>query len=93
MFDTPKPTKERIKKYPFKLLGDFLNKIATDETNINTEIFNEYFKYQNLSSLVKNLYKANENRIEKIVNHGNDASIDLRNDVIKKILKMKTLIK
>ena len=75
------------------MLGDFLNKIATDETNINTEIFNEYFKYQNLSSLVKNLYKANENRIEKIVNHGNDASIDLRNDVIKKILKMKTLIK
>ena len=70
-----------------------MNKIATDETNINTEIFNEYFKYQNLSSLVKNLYKANENRIEQIVNHGNDASIDLRNDVIKKILKMKTLIK
>ena len=44
-FDTPKPTKERTNKSSLKLYENFSNKIANDETNMNTEIFNEYFKY------------------------------------------------
>ena len=31
----------------------FLNKNANDETNVNNETFNEYFKYHNLSFIVK----------------------------------------
>ena len=46
VFATPKPTKERAKKYG-RQYKDYFNKIAHDERNINIEIFNEYFKYYN----------------------------------------------
>ena len=46
MSDNPKPSKEQTKKFSFKLYGNFLNIIANDKTNINPEIFAEYFKYQ-----------------------------------------------
>ena len=59
----------------------FLNKNANDETNKNNEIFNEYFKYHNLSFLVKRLYNANQTRNEKTVNQVNEEF---------KFLKMKT---
>ena len=38
-----------------KLYEGFWNKIANDETNANTEIFNEYIMYQNPNFLLKDL--------------------------------------
>ena len=45
VFDIPKHTK----------LTNFGKKITRDESNINNVIFNEYFKYQNPSNLLKDL--------------------------------------
>ena len=58
---------------------------------MNTEIFIEYIKYQNPSYLIKDLYFSRGTRKEKIVNHVNNAFIDLRNAVHrkKKFPKMK----
>ena len=61
-----------------------MNKIASDKRNINTEIFNEYFKYHNPTFLVKDLYKPDKTRNKKIVNHVIEGLIDLRNAVNKK---------
>ena len=61
-----------------------MNQIANDETDINTDIFNEYFKYHNLSFLIKDLSNSNETTNKKIVNHINNIWIDLRNNVDKK---------
>ena len=44
----------------------FLNEIVNEEKNINEEIFRNYFKYQNPSSLVKDLIKADKNKKDKI---------------------------
>ena len=60
-----------------KFYVDFGNKIAKDETN--TGIFNRYFKNQN-----KDLHKSDEDKNEKIVNHANNALIQLRNAVNRK---------
>ena len=68
------------------MYGDFWDKIANDGTNINTEILNKYFKHQNPTFLLKDLHKANKSKDEKIVNHVNDALIDLRNTVNRKEL-------
>ena len=62
----------------------FFNKTANNETNINTAIFNEHFKYQNTPFLVKDLYNVNRTIDEKVVNNVNDSLIDLRNAVNKK---------
>ena len=67
-----------------KLHGNFLNKITNDETNINTEIFNERFKYQNSSCLVKDSYNGNTNIYEEVVNNVKYSLIDLWNAVNKK---------
>ena len=61
-----------------------MDKIANDGTNINTEIFNEYFMYHNPSFLVKDLCNANKTRNDKIVNYIIIALIDLINAVVKK---------
>ena len=55
VFGTHKPTKERNKKSSLKLFESFLNKVANDETNGNTEKFNGYFKHHNPSFLAKDL--------------------------------------
>ena len=75
--DTPKPTKDQTKKPSSKLHGNFLNKITNDETDINTEIFNERFKYQNSSCLVKDSYNGNTNIYEEVVNNVKYSLIDL----------------
>ena len=67
--------KDQTKKASSKLHGNFLNKIANDETNINTEILNERFKYQNSSYLVKDSYNGNTN--EEVVNNVKYSLIDL----------------
>ena len=62
-------------------LTDFWKKTIRDGSNINTEIFGEYFKYQNSSFLLKDLYCAGKNRNKKIVNNVNNALIELRSAV------------
>ena len=58
-------------------------KIAKDEKNVNTGIFNELI-YQNVSFLVKGLYNAHKIINEKVVSNVSDALIDLRKAVNKK---------
>ena len=45
---------------------------------INNEVFSEYFQYQNLSFLKKDLFKSNENKNQQMVKLLNDALIDLK---------------
>ena len=56
----------------------FMNEIKDDEKNINSELFNEYFGYQNPSFQVKDLIKANQ------TNQTIDSANELRNSIIKK---------
>ena len=67
-------------------------KIAKDEKNVNTGIFNELI-YQNVSLLVKDLYNANKIIDEKVVSNVSDALIDLRKAVNKKIAENENLDK
>ena len=83
---TPKPTKTQTRKSKHKtsllrLHGHFLNKIKSYETNVNNEIFKEYFGYWNTSFLAKDVYKANQTKNEQMVNLVNYGLIDLRNAV------------
>lgn len=56
----------------------FFGKIKNSEININTQIFNKYFMYQNPKFLLKD--KADNAKKVRIVNH-DDALIDLGNAV------------
>ena len=58
-----------------------MNEIIADEKDINDEIFQNYFKYQNPSFLAKDLIRAKN---EKLVNIVNDELIDIRNAIIRK---------
>ena len=78
VFAAHKRTKERAKKTQHKFYTEFLNKITQNEKkNINNEIFNEYFKYQNPTFLLKGLSNANKNKNEKIADYVDDVLIDL----------------
>ena len=57
------------------------------------EIFKDYFEYHNPLFLRKDLFKANLDGNEKIASWVSNLLIDLKNDVEKKILKMKIKIK
>ena len=61
-----------------------MNKIIADKKDIRTEIFLDYFKYQNPSFFVKDLISANQNKNEKVVNSINNGLIDLRNNINRK---------
>ena len=63
---------------------DFLNKITTDEKDINDEIFWNYFKYQNSSLLANNLITAMQAKNVQLVNNNDGELIDLRNTIITK---------
>ena len=52
--------------------------------NMNIKTFNEYFKCQNPTYLLNDLYETDKAKNEKIVNHVNDALIDLRNAINRK---------
>ena len=52
------PTKQ--KKSKLKLQQEFMNEIIADEKDISDEIFWNYFKYQNLSFLAKDLIRAKQ---------------------------------
>ena len=51
---------------------------------MNTEILTESLKYENPSNLLKDLYNSNGTKNQKIVNHVNNALINLRNAVNRK---------
>ena len=59
----------------------YLNKLnlqlSGDESNINNEILNEYFRYQSPSNLLKDLYYADKIIYENIVNNVSDVLIKL----------------
>ena len=57
----------------------FINEIINDEKDINSEIFDEYFGYQNPSSLIEDLIKANQTKNNKIVNQTIDSINELKN--------------
>ena len=50
---------------------------------INTEVFNEYFGYQNPSFLIKDLIKVNQTKDNEIVNQTIESINELRNSIIK----------
>ena len=50
---------------------------------MNTEILNEYFKYQNPLYLLKDVCYTYKTKNEKIIHNVNNALIELRNTVIK----------
>ena len=52
--------------------------------NVDIEIFNGNLKCQNPTYLLNDLYEADKAKNEKIVNHVNDALIDLRNAINRK---------
>ena len=73
---------------------DFFDKVAHGEINTNTEIFNEYLKYQNPIFLLKGLSNSNKTKNDKISIHVNNAFIDSRNAVNRnKIPKNKNSVK
>ena len=61
-----------------------MNKIIADETDIDIEIFLSYFKYQNLSFLVKDLISDKQNKNEKLVSNINNGLTDLRSNINRK---------
>ena len=67
--------------YKSKVHVDFWNTVANDETDVNTEIFNQYFKYQNPEFLLRDFFNTSKTKNDAMVNHINDAFIDLRNAV------------
>ena len=72
----------------------FINEIINDQKGIKSEIFNEYFGYQNLSFFVEDLLKANQTKSNEIVSQTNDSINELKNAVNKKkFLKMEIQIK
>ena len=52
-------------KSSLKSHEEFLNEIVNEEKYINEKIFRDYFRYQNPSSLVKDLFRANKNNNDK----------------------------
>ena len=62
-----------------------LNTIVNDEKDVNTEMFREYFKYQNPLFLKKYLYNAHQIKNESIWEPIGYVFLDLINDVIEEI--------
>ena len=78
------PTPTKHKKSKLKLQQESMNIIIADEKDKNVGIFLNYFKYQNPSSLVKDLISAKNNNDEKLVNSINNGLIGLRNNINRK---------
>ena len=56
---------QSLLKSSLKSHEEFLNEIVNEEKYINENIFRDYFRYQNPSSLVKDLFRANKNNNDK----------------------------
>ena len=61
-----------------------MNEIIAEEKDINDETFWNYFRYENISFLAKDLIRARLDKNEQFVNNSNDRLIYLRNAIIKK---------
>ena len=57
------------------------NKIKNAEKNTNEPIFNEFINYHYPSFLLKDLYKDNQNKNDKIAKNINESLIHLRNSI------------
>ena len=62
----------------------FISEITADEKDINNQTFLDCLKYQNVSSLVKDLISVKQNKNEKLVKNINNTLIDLRNNINRK---------
>ena len=62
----------------------FIGEIINHEKGISSEIFNEYFGYQNLSLLAKDLIKNDHSKNKQIVKQTVDSINELRNSILKK---------
>ena len=54
--------KPKYRKLSLKSREQFSNEIVNEEKNINEEIFRNYFKYQDPSFLVKDLFEKDKNK-------------------------------
>lgn len=79
--ESERKSESKVKPKTIKLL-DFLEKIISNEININTEIFIKYFKSQNPTILLIELYHADKTENKKFVNNVNNALTELRNQEI-----------
>ena len=83
-YTTPDTTPRHTRSETSILNEYFVNKIKNDEKNRNTEVFNEYFGYQNPSFLAEDLFKANQVKNNQIVDQTIDSINELRNSIVKK---------
>ena len=63
-----------------------MNEIIANKKDINDEMFSNYLKYENPSSLAKDLIRVTQTKSEQLVNNVNDGLTDLRKA---KFLEMK----
>ena len=62
----------------------FIGEIISQEKVISSEIFNEYFGYQNPSFLAKDLIKNDQSKNKQIVKQTVDSINELKNSILKK---------
>ena len=62
----------------------FIGEIINQEKVIGSEIFNEYFGYQNPSFLAKDLIKNDQSKNKQIVKQTVDSINELKNSILKK---------
>ena len=62
----------------------FIGEIINQEKVISSEIFNEYFGYQNPSFLAKDLIKNDQSKNKQIVKQTVDSINELKNSILKK---------
>lgn len=67
-------------------------KLKTKKKNMNNEIFKTYFGYHTPSFLVKDFYKVNKYKKEKIVNQINDSLNKFKNSVVGKEIPEKEIL-
>ena len=58
-----------------------LNEITNEEKNMYKQLFKEYFDYDSLSFLVKDLCESNQSKSDMIVKYLNESLIDLKNSI------------
>ena len=58
-----------------------LNEITNEEKNMFKQLFKEYFDYDSLSFLVKDLCESNQSKSDMIVKYLNESLIDLKNSI------------
>ena len=62
-------------------MTDFRKKVILYKSNVNSETWSEYFKYQNPSCLLKEWHYEGKFKNKRIINKVNNALDELRNAV------------